>query len=144
MQVKFKKLRPDATIPRRFSEEAAGMDLTAVSVEYDHDFDRHIVTYSTGLAMEIPQGYVGLIFPRSSIKSKNLVLTNCVGVIDADYRGEIKLVFRTITNLAFATYVPGERVAQLVIMALPSFEVIETDELSDTIRGNGGYGSTGK
>lgn len=91
MKVKFKKLHPDAVIPKYGRPGDAGMDLTAISVEYDKDYSK--IIYNTGLAIEIPEGYVGLIFPRSSIFKKELSLSNSVGVIDSSYRGEISFKF---------------------------------------------------
>jgi deoxycytidine triphosphate deaminase len=91
LDIKIKKLNPNAVIPSYSKSGDAGMDLTAVSIDYDGDTN---VVYGTGLSMEIPNGYVGLVFPRSSNSKKDLYLTNHVGVIDSGYRGEIMLKFR--------------------------------------------------
>lgn len=98
--------------------------------------------FGTGLAVEIPKGYVGLIFPRSSCYKAGMLLTNCVGVIDSDYRGEIKAVF--VSDGQYRQYEVGDRVCQLVISPVPAVKFVEVQELSRTERGAGGYGSTGK
>ena len=139
MKVKIKRLHEDAVIPKYAKAGDAGMDLTAVSAVND---DGIHITYHTGLAMEIPEGHVGLLFPRSSVYKTNMTLSNCVGVIDSGYRGEImmKYAFNHSSNI----YKPGDRVGQLIIMPYPSIEFVETKDLSNTSRGKGGYGSTGK
>ena len=93
MEVKIKRLHPDAVIPKYSKPGDAGMDLTATSMNFDDNTG--CIIYGTGLAVEIPEGYVGLVFPRSSVYKTDLDLTNCVGVIDSGYRGEIKAVFKT-------------------------------------------------
>lgn len=139
MKVKVKKLHPDAVIPKYATKGSAGLDLTAVSKEYDGIE----YVYDTGLAFEIPEGYVGLVVPRSSICKTNLLLHNSLGVIDADYRGSITLKFHPSEQLK-RPYEVGDRIGQLIIMEYPQIELIESDELSETERGTGGYGSTGK
>jgi dUTP pyrophosphatase len=94
------------------------------------------------LAFEIPEGYVGLVFPRSSICKQDLILSNCVGVIDSGYRGEVMLKFKTTENFA-RLYEVGDRIGQIIIMPYPQITLNEVEELSETERGNGGYGSTG-
>jgi len=94
------------------------------------------------LAVEIPFGYVGLIFPRSSIYKYDLALTNCVGVIDSGYRGEIMFKFRKTDDFFSNHYNIGDRVGQLIIMSYPTIQPIEVEELSATVRGEGGFGST--
>jgi len=101
-----------------------------------------MIEYGTGIAVEIPPGHVGLIFPRSSIFHTGLILTNSVGVIDSGYRGEIKAVFKAPGH--YDIYRIGERIGQLVIVPIPDVEYEEADELSETERGTGGYGSTGR
>jgi dUTP pyrophosphatase len=101
-----------------------------------------MVTYDTGLSIEIPEGYVGLLFPRSSVSKTTLNLANSVGVIDSGYRGPLMLKFRYLEE--GDVYEVGDRVAQLVIMKLPFVEIIEVSELSSSERGEGGFGSTGK
>ena len=118
------------------------MDLTAISATKDNYGN---VVYGTGLAIEIPQGYVGLIYPRSSNSKTDLYLTNHVGVIDSGYRGEIMFKYRSINGLLNAkVYQLGDRVGQLIITPYPQIELVESDELSDSERGDGGFGSTGK
>ena len=140
MNVKIKKLHPDAVIPKYSKVGDAGLDLTAISEEWNED--NSIVTYDTGLAIEIPKGHVGLLFPRSSIYKTSLDLTNAVGVIDSSYRGSIMLKFRYVEE--GMVYDVGDRVGQLIILPYPHIEFEEVDELSETDRGEGGYGSTGK
>jgi len=137
MKVKIKKLHPDAVIPKYAKEGDAGMDLTAVDVIADGG----TLTYKTGLAVEIPRWHVGLLFPRSSVYKTGQTLTNCVGVIDSGYRGEIMMKF-TLSPYQ-REYDIGDRVGQLVIMPYPKVEFEEVDELTPTERGSGGYGSTG-
>lgn len=149
MKIKFKKLNEKAIIPTRAHATDAGFDLVAVSKDFDHVHG--CIVYGTGIAVEIPQGYVGLVFPRSSIAAHALTLTNSVGVIDSGYRGEIMAKFVPTTapilaisgNGADMYYNTGERIAQLVIMPIPEIEFEEVDTLSDSERGTGGYGSTG-
>ena len=114
------------------------MDLVAISLKKSGGF----YEYGTGLAMEIPEGYVGLVFPRSSISKTDHYLRNSVGVIDSGYRGEIKIRMST-PLLGGVEYKEGDRIAQLVIMKLPWVNIEEVEELSDTDRGDGGFGSTG-
>jgi len=144
-KVKIKKLHPDAVIPQYAKRVDAGMDLVATEVTDGYGFS---VTYGTGLAMEIPEGFVGLVFPRSSIRKYDLSLTNCVGVIDSWYRGEIQATFRKEAGIPSAgipskRYEVGDKIAQMIILPYPSIQFIETDELSDTERGADGFGSTG-
>ncbi len=159
MKVKIKKLNENAVMPKKAHASDAGFDLVATS----RDVDEHgNVVYGTGLAFEIPEGYAGFIFPRSSISYKNLALSNAVGIIDSHYRGEVMAKFR-VTSIAepvfsknlpnyiiistrslARTYEVGERIAQIIIMPYPEIEFEETDELSTTDRGTGGYGSTGR
>jgi dUTP pyrophosphatase len=143
MVVKIKKLVENAVIPAYSKKGDAGLDLTAVSVS----FEKNYVSYKTGLAVEIPEGFVGLLFPRSSNSKMDLILTNSVGVIDSGYRGEIelryKLVGNGVTPSIVGIYDIGDRVGQLVIIPYPSIEFEEVTELSTTERNTGGYGSTG-
>lgn len=139
MKIKIKRLTENAVIPTKAHPTDAGLDLTATSVKVE---SANIV-YGTGLAFEIPEGHVGLIFPRSSNAKKDLLLTNSVGVVDCHYRGEVMFKFRP-TNGDPNTYTVGDRIGQLIVMPLPDVELEEVDELSETDRGCGGYGSTGK
>jgi dUTP pyrophosphatase len=142
MQVRVKRLHKDAVIPAYSKPGDAGMDLTAIAMEKDSYGN---VVYGTGLAIEIPEGYVGLLFPRSSNSKTDLYLTNHVGVIDSGYRGEIMFKFRATPSLLNAkVYQVGDRVGQLIIIPYPQVTLVESAELSDTERGEGGFGSTGK
>lgn len=169
MKVKIKKLHPDAVIPTYAKPGDAGMDLTAVSKKYDEYGNVH---YGFGLAFEIPEGYVGLIFPRSSCAKYDLSLSNAVGVIDSGFRAEVTAKFKptlvcsdfgagesydsdtyqyiTIPNddnnfcITAKHYEVGDRVAQMIIMPYPKIEWEEVDELSETVRNSDGYGSTGR
>lgn len=144
IQLKVKKLLPEAKLPAYASANAAGADLYALS---DHEIriDAHgTAVVHTGIAAEIPEGYVGLIFARSGLASKKgLAPANKVGVIDSDYRGEIRVALHNHSKYT-QSIEPYERVAQLVIMPYVCAEFIETEELSQTERGEGGIGSTGK
>ena len=138
MKVKIKKLHPDAVIPKYSKIGDAGLDLTAVDVVADGS----VLTYKTGLAIEIPWRHVGLLFPRSSVYKTGQSLTNCDGVIDSGYRGEIMLKY-TLSPYA-KEYEIGDRVGQLIIMPYPKIEFEETEKLTPTDRGDDGYGSTGR
>lgn len=140
MKVKIKKIVENAVVPSYAKHGDAGMDLTATSKTYDEHGN---VVYGTGIAVEIPKGYVGLVFPRSSICKTDLLLTNSVGVIDSGYRGEIMAKFAYV-SMHNKKYHVGDRIAQLIIMPYPTIEFEEVDELSETERGSGGYGSSGK
>ena len=139
MKIKIKKLHPDAVIPKYSKQGDAGMDLVAISEKWNED--NTMVTYNTGLAIEIPEGHVGLLFPRSSISKTVLSLANSVGVIDSGYRGPIMFKFRYPEE--GMVYDVGDRVGQIIIMPYPSVEFEEVEELSSTERGEGGFGSTG-
>jgi dUTP pyrophosphatase len=143
MQVKIKKLSPDAVIPKYAKQSDAGLDLVATSMT----FDGTQITYGTGLAMEIPEGFVGLVFPRSSIRKTDLSLSNSVGVIDSGYRGEIQATFnqKSLSSKGGSfLYGVGDRICQIMIIPHPPIEFKEVDELTNTERGEGGFGSTGK
>jgi dUTP pyrophosphatase len=140
LEIKIKKLVPEAVIPSYAKPGDAGMDLVATSKIID---DNNNTVYGTGIAMEIPRGYVGLIFPRSSNAKTDLYLTNHVGVVDSDYRGEIMFKFRA-TRLFPKEYLIGDRIGQIIIVPYPAVQFVESDELSSTERGEGGFGSTGK
>lgn len=144
MQIKFKRLSEKAVQPIRATNGSAGFDLTSTHVTTEiSECGQLILVYHTDLAVEIPEGYCGLVFQRSSICKKSITLCNAVGVIDSDYRGEITAKFKTNTDVIPALYKEGERVAQLVIVPIADVEMIEADELSETGRGENGYGSTG-
>jgi dUTP pyrophosphatase len=139
--VKIKKLHPNAVIPSYSKEGDAGLDLTITEVYHNTSSD---VTYGFGLAMEIPKGFVGLIFPRSSVRKTDLLLTNSVGVIDSGYRGEIQATFKKTAGNGSIVYEVGERGAQIIIIPYPKIKFIVSEELSLSERGDGGFGSTGK
>ena len=140
LQIKFKRLTPNAVIPSKAHPTDAGFDLTATSHEKDAYGN---IVYGTGIALEIPENHVGLLFPRSSNAKKDILLTNSVGVIDSGYRGEIMFKFKSI-GFVGNCYDIGDRIGQIIIIPYPEVTFVETDELSETQRGNGGYGSTGK
>ena len=137
--VKVKKLHENAVIPSYSKPGDAGMDLTITEIK-ENNFRQ--ISYGFGIAIEIPFGYVGLVFPRSSVKNQDLLLSNCVGVIDSGYRGEIQSTFKK-TDPSEKFYNVGERGAQIIILPYPQVFMVESDELSDTERGTGGFGSTG-
>ncbi len=140
MKVKIKKLHPNAVKPKYAKENDAGMDLVATEIINETPSQ---ISYGTGLAIEIPDGMVGLIFPRSSIRNTGLELSNSVGVIDAGYRGEIQATFnKNGVNDEF--YKVGDRIMQIVIVPHPVVQFVEVDELTESSRGKGGFGSTGK
>ena len=141
MIVKIKKLNENAVIPKYSKPGDAGMDLTATSRSFDEYGN---IVYGTGLGFEIPEGYVGLLFPRSSNSKTNLYLTNHVGVLDSGYRGEVMFKYKKTEELGDNIYYVGDRVGQLIIIPYPQIEFQEVEELSVTERGTGGYGSTGK
>jgi len=150
MKVKIKKLHPDAVIPKYSKYGDAGLDLTAVSKK-DDDYGN--IVYHTGLCFEIPHGYVGLLFPRSSNAKTHLLLSNSVGVLDSGYRGEVLFKYKKTYNDVIEdslyhnvdyNYYPGDRIGQILIMPYPQIVFEEVEELSESERGSGGYGSTGK
>lgn len=148
MKLELKRLDPKALLPAYATPGAAAMDLCAcldgpLTLKPCRD-GWNCALVPTGLAMAIPQGYVGLIFARSGLASKQGVSpANCVGVIDSDYRGEVKVA---LANHGTADYVihPGDRIAQLMITPVVQPQLEEVKELSETLRGAGGFGSTGK
>ena len=157
MQVKIKKLHKDAVIPAYAKNNDAGLDLTATSKEYDEYGN---TVYGVGLSFEIPEGYFGLLVPRSSNAKTDLRLTNSSGILDSGYRGEVMFKYRNdnyskmdggmkghlyVGDISFVNeYEVGDRVGQLIILPYPKIELVEVDELRETERGSGGYGSSGK
>ncbi|MFW5847614.1 MAG: dUTP diphosphatase [bacterium] len=140
MELKFKKLSKKATTPKYANETDACFDLVATTKEIYDGF----IEYGTGIAMEIPKGYVGLLFSRSSVTKKSLILKNSVGIIDSGYRGEIKFRFYNTSNYNNNVYEIGDRVGQMMIIPIPTIDLAEVDELEDSDRGEGSFGSTGK
>ena len=144
MKIKIKKLDEKAVIPSYAKIGDAGLDLVAVSKNFVKSGGGEFIEYGTGLAVEIPEGHVGLIFPRSSVSNVNLMLTNKVGVIDSGYRGEIKFRFKHIRkDSSLKEYEVGDKIGQMIIIPYPSVEFEETLELSESSRGAGGFGSSG-
>lgn len=141
VDVKIRKVHPDAVLPKRAHPTDAGMDVTAISMEMTEDY----IEYDTGLQFELPRGYVMLIFPRSSNSKKDLLLCNSVGILDSNYRGNLKLRFKLTTeNYTEKIYNPGDKVGQIMIIPYPEVNLIETDVLNESDRGDSGFGSTGK
>ena len=144
MVLRMKKVRPGAQLPQRQTAGSAGVDLCACIQEPVVLEPGDSALFPTGLAAEIPQGHVGLIFTRSGLGVKHgVAVSNGVGVIDSDYRGELHVGLRNHSREAYAIQ-PGERVAQLVILPVCLPELAEVEELSETARGQGGFGSTGR
>ena len=134
MSVKIRKLSENSVVPKYSKPGDAGMDLTITSIISETTTD---ITYGFGIALEIPKGFVGLIFPRSSVRKYDLSLTNCVGVIDSGYRGEIQSTFKKTSWLKgdnSEKYEVGDRGAQIMILAYPQIEFVETDTLSESER----------
>ena len=144
MEIRVKKLSPTAQLPTRGSAAAAGYDLYADLPEETRIEPHKTVMISTGLSLEIPEGYFGAIFARSGLAAReSLRPANCVGVIDADYRGTCMVALHNDSEET-RTVTPQERIAQLVILPFLSADFREAEELDDTARGAGGFGSTGK
>lgn len=143
-ELKFKKLHPNAVIPSRAHLDDAGLDLTAISVE--HSIQYGYFEYDTGIAVEIPPGFVGLATARSSVSKTGLSLCNGIGVIDSSYRGPIKARFyrEVLPGVDSFEYKVGDKVLQLLIVPIELPVPVEASELSDTKRGSGGFGSTNK
>lgn len=143
MQLKIKKLRPEAVLPKRATPESAGLDLCAC-LEQDLTIEPfQLVRVPTGLAIALEPGTVGLVYARSGLASKfGVTLSNCVGVIDSDYRGELQVAMTNHSKTPY-TIRPGDRIAQLVVSPVFLPEVEEVPELDETERGAGGFGSTG-
>lgn len=144
MKVRIKKLNERAVIPTYGSAGSAGGDLYSAEENDIAVAPGQTAFIGTGLAVEIPQGLVGLVYARSGLAcKKGLAPANKVGVIDSDYRGEIKVALYNHGKES-QTVAKGERIAQLVIAPFVFAEYEETDDLSDTVRGEGGFGSTGR
>ena len=140
IDVKIRKVHPDAVLPKRAHPTDAGMDVTAISMEMTEDY----IEYDTGLQFQLPPGYVMLIFPRSSNSKKDLLMCNSVGVLDAGYTGNLKFRFKLTTDgYTEKIYNPGDKIGQIIIIPYPEINFIETEEFDETDRGSGGFGSTG-
>lgn len=164
MEIKYKKLNESAKEPYKKYEIDAGFDLYATSINKTNKY----IEYGTGLAFEIPEGYVGLLFPRSSVTEEDLMLKNAVGVVDATYRGEIRfryiysihdafenrVIYNNYTtdnyidilmpNRHIDKYEIGDRCGQIIFMEIPKIKLKQVSELTETERGTGGYGTSGK
>jgi dUTP pyrophosphatase len=142
--VKLKPLRPDWVIPTYAHNGDAGLDMTATTKTID-EFGNTV--YGTSLALQLPEGHVGLLFPRSSICKKQLFLTNSVGVLDGTYRSEIFFKFKSFNHTGDENlnidYNVGDRIGQLIVLPIPYVNIEVVSELDNTTRGEGGYGSTG-
>ena len=144
MTIKYKRLTDNAVAPVRAHATDAGLDLTVSSISTEvNECGQLILVYHTGLAVEIPDGYFGALVPRSSIWKKSLMQTNHLGVVDSSYRGEVIVKMRATTDVVPAIYKVGERFCQLLILPVPDVQLEESEELSETDRGEGGFGSTG-
>ena len=144
MEIKIKKINNEAKIPTRGSDKAAGYDLYACLNKPITIPAHETIKIGTGIAMNLPDGYFGAIFARSGLATKQgLRPANCVGVCDCDYTGEYIVAVHNDSNEA-QLVMPGERIAQLILMQHSVMEFIEVDELNETKRGEGGFGSTGK
>jgi len=144
MIIRFKKLHPDAVTPAYSRNGDAAVDLTAIDFYYvSEENGGEYFEYSTGIALEIPKGYVGLIYPRSSLSKYDLIMANHVGVIDSNYRGEIKIRFKHTSPPSNLYYNVGDRIAQLIIKPIPEMSFVEVETLTDTNRGAAGFGSSG-
>jgi dUTP pyrophosphatase len=159
LKIKFKKLSKTAKAPQQnkgncfdlFANTTKEIDQYEEQLKgdgrnelyYEGDYKTLYFEAKTGLAVEIPEGYIGLLFPRSSISNTNFILANSVGVIDSSFRGEITFRFRKLHNFQ-ETYYSGSRIGQILIIPHPEVEFVESEELSETNRGTGGFGSTGR
>ena len=142
--VKFKKLTATAMTPTKGSTFAAGYDLYADTIQDITVMPGEVVPFYAGIALEIPDGYFGAIYPRSGLATRfGLRLPNCVGVVDSDYRGNVGVPLRNDSTEP-VTVVAHERIAQIIFQPCPDVVLYETNELSDTERGTGGFGSSGR
>ncbi len=144
MQVKVQYLNDAVKKPEYATSGSAGMDLSAAMEEPVTVPAGGRALVPTGIAMQIPVGYGGFVFPRSGLSyKKGISMCNCVGVIDSDYTGEIQVAVHNISREEYTIY-PGDRIAQMVFLPVPQAELIECDSLEETDRGGGGFGSTGR
>lgn len=144
MTLQIKRVRDQAVLPQRATDGSAGLDLRACTTDEICIMPGETAVLPTGLAVALPEGSVGLVFGRSGLGIRHgIVPANAVGVIDADYRGEILV---GLTNHSAEPYiiVPGDRIAQLVVVPVLTPPIEEVENLSETVRGEGGFGSTGK
>ena len=159
MELKFKKLdykttdkdgneievKSEGVLPTRATDGSAGFDLYSTRITQERDnSNKPVFVYHTDIAVEIPKGYVGLLFHKSSVAKRSIMLTNAVGVIDSDYRNEIMAKMKVTTDAVPTIYAIGEPFAQLVIVPYLVAEPILVDELSETERGTKGFGEADK
>ena len=137
--------KSEGVLPDRSTSASAGLDLysTRITNELDNG-GKLVLVYHTDIAVEIPEGYMGLVMMKSSVSERSLMLTNCVGLIDSDFRGEIRARFKITTDCIPTVYQKGEAFAQLVIVPALILEPTLVDELSDTARGENGFGEADK
>jgi dUTP pyrophosphatase len=142
MTLRVRRLRPEATLPARAHPDDAGYDLRAAEAVVLAPGERAMV--ATGIAIELPPGHAGLVVPRSGLAARHgISIVNAPGLIDAGYRGEVKVLLLNTDASEPFTVVPGDRIAQLVVTPVAAPEPVEVDELGATARGDGGFGSTG-
>lgn len=141
MKIKLQRLHERAVPPVKAKKGDAALDF--VATEEEIDVVNRTLTYKLGWAVEIPEGHVGLLFPRSSIANKDISLANAVGVIDSGYRGELMAKFKSLIPHKARKYEVGERVVQLMVLPIPEVEVEIVDKLSESERATGGFGSSG-
>lgn len=142
INLKIKLDHPLAIFPEKLFPSDAGLDLTCV--DFGTQTDKDYIEYDTGLCLEIPEGWMGLLFPRSSVSNKGLTLCNSVGVIDSSYRGRIKVRFRRNSETNREIYKRGDRICQLILLPVPQLSLEQAEDLSPSPRGEGGFGSTGE
>ena len=138
MQIRIKRRKPEAVLPTYANNGDAGLDMTCINVFETDDY----IEYETGISMQIPSGWAGFLFPRSSISKKDLILANSVGVIDSGYRGQINFRFKKTKEKSEKIYGVGDKIGQIIFMPVPRVNFEEVHELDDTERGEGGFGST--
>lgn len=142
IKIKFKKLYPNSKLPVKGSEEAACYDVYAHSVVVESS---QLITYKLGFSTEIPRGYKAILIARSNLSKTPWVVANSIGIIDSDYRGEWMIKMRSVSGNLYEPipYSEGDRVGQMYLQKILEFEIEETDELQESKRGEGGFGSTG-
>jgi dUTP pyrophosphatase len=141
-QLRVRRLHPDARLPARAHDDDAGYDLHGLEPATLGPGERAMLR--TGIAIELPPGHAGLVLPRSGLAARHgIALVNAPGLIDAGYRGELKVLLLNTDREAAFEVAPGDRIAQLVIIAVAAPEVVEVDDLATTVRGEGGFGSSG-
>ena len=141
-ELRVRRLHPDARLPARAHDDDAGLDLCALEAAALPPGER--ATIRTGIAIELPAGHAGLVLPRSGLAARHgIALVNAPGLIDAGYRGELKVLLLNTDREAAFELAPGDRIAQLVVVAVAAPDVVEADALAATVRGEGGFGSSG-